>query len=92
MPKYIDADALYETLCALWDRADSEEFEQGVFKTIQEAHSADVRENKTAYVKLGTSKDGVRLWYVCSNCGEPINADDNFCCNCGSKLLGEHER
>ena len=36
---------------------------------------------------LGTSKDGVRLWYKCSVCGEPANADDNYCCNCGRKFI-----
>ena len=41
MPKYIDADALYDTLCALWDKSDSEEFEQGVFKIIQKAPAID---------------------------------------------------
>ncbi len=35
---------------------------------------------------LGQSKDGVRLWYQCSACGEPSNADDNYCCNCGRKF------
>ena len=36
---------------------------------------------------LGASKDGVRLWYQCSACGEPVNADDNYCCNCGRKFI-----
>lgn len=40
-----------------------------------------------ASVILGTSKDGVRLWYKCSVCGEPANADDNYCCNCGRKFI-----
>ena len=37
---------------------------------------------------LGTSKDGVRLWYQCSACGEPVaDADDNYCRNCGRKFI-----
>lgn len=44
MPKYIDADALYETMCALWDRSDSEAFETEVFKLVQDAPVADVVE------------------------------------------------
>ena len=32
--RLIDADALYETLCHVWDRSDSEEFEHAVFKVI----------------------------------------------------------
>ena len=42
--KYIDADALYETMCALWDRSDSEAFETEVFKLVQDAPAADVVE------------------------------------------------
>lgn len=44
-------------------------------------------EPEEASVILGTSKDGVRLWYKCSVCGEPANADDNYCCNCGRKFI-----
>lgn len=37
----IDADALYETLCHIWDRSDSEEFEQAVFESIANAPTID---------------------------------------------------
>jgi hypothetical protein len=36
---------------------------------------------------LCASKDGVRLWYQCSACGEPVNVDDNYCCNCGRRFI-----
>jgi hypothetical protein len=42
MSRYIDADAVYETLCHLWDRSDSEEFEKEVFNTILSAPSIDI--------------------------------------------------
>lgn len=38
--KLIDADALYETLCNVWDRLDSEDFEKAVFEIIQKAQDA----------------------------------------------------
>jgi hypothetical protein len=38
----IDADALYETLCHIWDRSDSEEFEQAVFESIANAPTVEV--------------------------------------------------
>ncbi len=42
MSRYIDADALYETLCHLWDKSDSEDFEKGVFRIIINAPSIDI--------------------------------------------------
>ena len=44
MTRYIGADGLYETLCNLWDKTDSEDFEKGVFETIINAPTADVVE------------------------------------------------
>lgn len=38
---------------------------------------------------LGASSDGVRLWHQCSACGEPVDAGDNYCCNCGRKFTKE---
>ena len=35
--RLIDADALYETLCHIWERSDSENFEEAVFKMIADA-------------------------------------------------------
>lgn len=40
--RQIDADALYETLCHIWDRSDSEEFEQAVFESIANAPTIEV--------------------------------------------------
>ena len=41
MMRLIDADALYETLCHIWDVSDSEDFEKAVFKTIINAPTID---------------------------------------------------
>jgi hypothetical protein len=64
-----------ETICATIDI---------VKQTLRKLPSAQPEE---ASVILGTSKDGVRLWYKCSVCGEPANADDNYCCNCGRRFI-----
>ena len=55
-----------------------------VYGLIEVLPSAQPEE---ASMILGTTKDGVRLWYQCSACGEPVNADDNYCCNCGRKFI-----
>lgn len=44
MSRYINAGWLYGTLCNLWDKTDSEDFEKGVFETIINAPTADVVE------------------------------------------------
>lgn len=44
MTRYINAGWLYGTLCNLWDKTDSEDFEKGVFETIINAPTADVVE------------------------------------------------
>ena len=51
--------------------------------TLEKLPSAQPEE---ASIIFGESKYGVRLWYQCSACGEPANADDNYCCNCGRKF------
>ena len=97
--RYIDADALYETLCALWDRSDGEEFETGVFKVIQEAPTADVRENRMGkWIEFEENIEGLRYKIKrCSVCGatKPMKIFENedfafnFCTNCGSDNRGD---
>ena len=61
------------------------------YKGLKKAHKIIANmpsaQPEEASVILGASKDGVRLWYKCSVCGEPVNADDNYCCNCGRKFI-----
>ncbi len=80
-----------ETKIKKWNAVDGEGYHVGlglrytdVISTLTELPSAQPEE---ASVILGASKDGVRLWYKCSVCGEPVNADDNYCCNCGRKFI-----
>ncbi len=42
---------------------------------------------ETTTMILGQDKDGIRLWYKCSNCGEPCVADDNYCSYCGRRFV-----
>ena len=73
MSRYVDADALYETLCHLWDKSDSEDFEKGVFKIIINAPSIDI-------VRCQDCKHWVYNFNGCSRnpCTEPWYATD-FC-------------
>lgn len=42
---------------------------------------------ETTTMILGKERYGVRLWYKCSNCGEPCVSDDNYCSYCGRKFI-----
>ena len=68
MSKYINAGWLYGTLCNLWDKTDSEDFEKGVFETIINAPTADV-------VEVVRCKDCKHYdeWLVC-----PLNTFEKF--------------
>ena len=41
---------------------------------------------ETAKRIVGKSRDGMTLWYQCDMCGEPVDAQDNFCRGCGRRL------
>lgn len=57
-------------------------------RIIEELEALPSAQPVEASMILGTSKDGVRLWYQCSACGEPVaDADDNYCHNCGRKFI-----
>ena len=44
---------------------------------------------ETAKRIVGKSKDGMTLWYQCDMCNEPVDAQDNFCRECGRRLIDE---
>lgn len=65
--------------------------EYGEYETAREiVKRLPSAQPEEASVILGTSKDGVRLWYKCSVCGEPCVADDNYCSYCGRRFVN-HE-
>lgn len=42
---------------------------------------------QTTTITIGRTKGGVTMWYECDHCGEPIDFKDNYCRNCGRRLL-----
>ena len=44
---------------------------------------------ETAKRIVGKSRDGMTLWYQCDMCNEPVDAQDNFCRECGRRLIDE---
>lgn len=48
--------------------------------------SSALEKQETAKIVVGKSKGGVTLWHECGKCGEPVDAQDNFCRGCGRRL------
>ena len=46
-------------------------------------------QSETAKRIVGKSRDGMTLWYQCDMCNEPVDAQDNFCRECGRRLIDE---
>jgi len=44
---------------------------------------------ETAKRIVGKSESGMTLWYQCDMCNEPVDAQDNYCCGCGRRLIDE---
>lgn len=70
--RMIDADALYETLCHIWDRSDSEEFEQAVFESIANAPTVEVPTWMPCSERLPEPEK--KIYWVCT--------DDGYQCQC----------
>ena len=83
-PNSSDLISRQEALKALRPIMRKSDYFYEILKAIQDIPSAQPEE---ASVILGASKDGVRLWHKCSVCGEPVDAGDNYCCNCGRKFI-----
>lgn len=79
--RLIDADALYETLCHLWDKSDSEDFEKGVFRIVINAPTIDavevVRCKDCRYYNTTNCCDGFG-W--CERSGMDRGSWDNWFC------------
>ena len=46
-------------------------------------------QSETAKRIVGKSRGGMTLWYQCDMCNEPVDAQDNFCRECGRRLIDE---
>lgn len=44
---------------------------------------------ETAKRIVGKSRDGMTLWYQCDMCNEPVDVQDNYCRECGRRLIDE---
>ena len=42
---------------------------------------------ETATVTIGRTRGETTMWYECDACGEPVDLNDNYCRNCGRKLI-----
>ena len=87
--RLIDADALYETLCHIWDRTDSEDFEKAVFETIINAPTIESEQ------KMGKWEEDCAGAAICPVCGEYAFETSthhlcgwfpNYCPNCGARM------
>ena len=86
--RLIDADALYETLCHIWDRTDSEDFEKAVFREIENAPVVEERKAGKWIVYKAPDKYHCGLC-KCPFCGEEMIAESDeysFCPNCGARM------
>lgn len=84
--RLIDGDALYETLCHIWDRTDSEDFEKAVFETIINAPTIESEKKKGKWIDY--SDEG---YVECPFCHSATNCEDNkdelhYCFSCGAEL------
>ena len=60
------------------------EYEDVAEKMLGKVPSAQPEKAKRI---VGKSRDGMTLWYQCDMCNEPVDAQDNFCCGCGRRLI-----
>ena len=94
MEKLISESALYEAIYKLpirRERADGENYNYfvpiaSIFEMLEKLPPA---QSETAKRIIGKSKDGMTLWYQCDMCNEPVDAQDNFCRECGRRLIDE---
>ncbi len=98
MPRYIDADALKETLKNLEARGNNMRYVQGLQDAIDGFFSQIIVDEPTADVepvrhgRWGDSFDGITP--VCTVCGRThscFNRTPEFCPHCGAKMDGGAE-
>ena len=46
-----------------------------------------LEQQETTTVTIGRTRGGTTMWYECDACGEPVDLNDNYCRNCGRKLI-----
>lgn len=93
--RLIDSDALYETLCHIWDRTDGEDFEKAVFREIKNAPTVEERK-KGKWIDMGDFEQcsvctATRLKEIQTVYGKAQWIKTRYCPNCGADNRGEEE-
>ena len=67
------------------------EIDKGIISTavakIKELSAKLSEQQKPATVTIGRTRGETTMWYECDACGEPVDLNDNYCRNCGRKLI-----
>ena len=61
----------------------------GVNDAIDAVISVESAQPETTTMTVGRSKGKTTMWYECDACGDPVDFNDNYCRNCGRKLIHE---
>lgn len=97
MPRYINADALRDTihahhyvLCDAFNSTDYGMWTIGIYQAIDEQPTADVQEVKHGHWITRNEGNPFLIYGECSVCefGQSLSAYLNFCPNCGAKMDG----
>ncbi len=95
MKDLIDREAAIDAL------GEAPKFKIGLLKKYAEGRNDQWFDDVAALVKLpsaqpetakrivGKPREGMTFWYQCSMCNEPVDAQDNYCCGCGRRLIDE---
>lgn len=68
--------------------AKAREYARAVIETVyNRLEHLPAAQPETAKRIVGKSRGGMTLWYQCDMCNEPVDAQDNFCCGCGRRLI-----
>jgi predicted amidophosphoribosyltransferase len=71
--------------------AELREIDKGIISTavakIKKLSEQLSEQQKPATVTIGRTRGETAMWYECDACGEPVDLNDNYCRNCGRKLI-----
>lgn len=62
-------------------------YNDGVNTCIDVIEELPLAQPEFATITIGRTKGGVTMWYECDACGEPVDENDNYCRNCGRRLI-----
>ena len=72
----------------VWTDSDAEIAERNQWRMdVAAIKAVPSAQPETAKRIVGKLRDGRPLWYQCDMCYEPVDAQDNYCCGCGRRLI-----